>query len=89
MSQADQHAQRQARYSGMGDGLSLSIELVVVPTLFGLLGWWLDGVFGIRPVLFVILLVGGVVGAVARVYFAYAISMTVQEKGKPWTRSRP
>lgn len=50
-------------------------ELVVTPLLLGLLGFWLDGVFGIRPVLTIALSVFGVVGSVASFYLRYRHQM--------------
>lgn len=50
-------------------------ELVVTPLLLGLFGLWLDGIFGIKPLLTVILAVFGVVGAGASFYLRYRHQM--------------
>lgn len=36
-------------YNGFGDTYSRVFEVVVTPTIFGLLGWWLDSRFGTFP----------------------------------------
>ncbi len=38
-----------------GDGLTMALELVATTVVMGLLGWFLDGLFGTRPVLTVVL----------------------------------
>ena len=37
---------RRDLYSGFGDTYTRAFELVVTPTIFGLIGWWLDTRFG-------------------------------------------
>lgn len=36
-------------YRGFGDTYSRAFELVVTPTIFGLIGWFLDSRFGTFP----------------------------------------
>lgn len=76
-------------YQGFSDALAQAVEIVVTPLLFALLGFWLDGLFGIRPVLTAILAAAGVIGVGARSYYAYKAAMDRAEEGKPWTTSRP
>ena len=42
---------RRDLYNGFGDTYSRVFELVVTPTIFGLIGWFLDSWFGTFPVL--------------------------------------
>jgi hypothetical protein len=76
-------------YQGFSDALAQAVEIVVTPLLFAALGYWLDGLFGIRPVLTAVLGALGLVGVAARSYYAYKAAMDRAEEGKPWTRSRP
>lgn len=48
-----------------------SFELVLAPLLLGLLGYWLDGAVGLRPLFTVVFSVLGLVGAVAKIYYSY------------------
>ena len=72
---------------GLDGGVTRGIEMVVTPLLFALLGFWLDGIFGTRPVLTVVFFTLALAGAVASVYYRYRAEMDEQEKGKPWTKS--
>ena len=78
---------RQATWQGFGDALAMAVEFVAMPLLFALVGYGLDGLFGTRPVLAIVLGVLGLVGVVLRTYYWYAAAMTQEEEGKPWTRS--
>jgi len=40
---------RRDLYNGFGDTYTRAFELVVTPTIFGLIGWWLDTRFGSFP----------------------------------------
>lgn len=52
-----------------------SYELVVSPLILGLLGWWLDGRFGTRPLLVVVFAVFGVAGAATKLFLDYRRKM--------------
>ena len=73
---------------GLGDGFTIAVEFVVVPLLFALLGYWLDGRFGTAPILVVVLGALGFIGVLVRTYYAYLTQSQLAEEGKPWTRSR-
>jgi F0F1-type ATP synthase assembly protein I len=73
---------------GLGDGFSLAVEFVVAPLIFALFGYWLDLQFGTSPVLAVSLGVFAFVGVLVRTYYAYMAQTELEEKDKPWTRSR-
>lgn len=78
---------QRSAWQGFSDALAAAIEFVAVPLLFGLLGFWLDGLFGIRPVLTIVLGLLGLVGVVARTYYWYVADMKREEEARPWTRS--
>lgn len=52
-----------------------SYELVFSAALMGLVGFGLDTLFGIRPVLTITLAILGAAGAVASIYFRYREAM--------------
>lgn len=78
---------RQATYRGFSNALGQAVEMVVTPLLFALFGYWLDGVFDIRPVLTIAFAAIGVVGMALRTYYWYQAEIAREEEGKPWTRS--
>jgi F0F1-type ATP synthase assembly protein I len=78
---------RRSIWQGFGDALAAAVEFVAVPILFGLLGLWLDGLLGTRPVLAIVLGLIGLVGVVARTYYWYVADMKREEEARPWTRS--
>jgi F0F1-type ATP synthase assembly protein I len=80
---------RQALYDGFGNALALAVEIVVTPLLFALGGWFLDRAVGTTPLFTVMLGVLAAIGLAIRMYYQYRDAMAREEKGKPWTRSRP
>jgi F0F1-type ATP synthase assembly protein I len=79
--------EHQATWQGFSDALAMAVEFVATPLLFALLGYWLDRVFGIGPVLAIVLGMIGLVGVVLRTYYWYQAGMKREEEGKPWKRS--
>ncbi len=73
---------------GLGDGFSLAVEFVAAPLIFALFGHWLDLRFGTSPVLAVSLGAFAFVAVLIRTYYAYLAQTELEEKDKPWTRSR-
>ena len=67
-------------WNGFGNALAQAVEFVMTPLLFGLLGAWLDGRFGTRPVLMLALGAIGLVGVVLRAYYAYQAAITREEE---------
>jgi F0F1-type ATP synthase assembly protein I len=65
----------------------MAVEFVAVPLLFALAGFGLDGWFGTRPVIAIVLGLLGLVGVVLRTYYWYQANVTREEEGKPWIRS--
>jgi F0F1-type ATP synthase assembly protein I len=81
--------ERETQWLGFERALAQSLEIVVTLFLFGLFGWWLDRVFGTRPVLMIVFGLVGVFAISARQYLWYRATMDREEKGKPWKRPRP
>lgn len=50
-------------------------ELVFAPLLLGFLGFWIDGVVGIRPAFTVVFAVLGFVGVAIKLYYGYKNAM--------------
>jgi hypothetical protein len=73
-------------YGSFGDALAQAFEFAIIPVLFGLLGLWLDGRYGIGPWATVGLLTLGLSGVVIRTFYAYKARIEEDERGKPWTR---
>lgn len=74
---------------GLDDGLTLAVEFVVTPLLFGAAGYFgPDGWLGTRPLMAGLLGGVGFVGCMVRTYYRYLEQSALQEAGKPWTRSR-
>ena len=71
MSDRDRRELRQ----GAGDAFSTSFELIATPLIFGLLGWYLDGRFGLFPVLTLALAVVALSYGVWQLYSKYVASM--------------
>jgi F0F1-type ATP synthase assembly protein I len=79
---------RQATWQGFSDALAMAVEFVATPLLVALFGFWLDRLFGVGPVLAIVLGLIGLVGVVLRTYYWYQADMAREEEGKPWKRSR-
>jgi F0F1-type ATP synthase assembly protein I len=73
---------------GFGDGLSQAVGLVGTPLLFALLGVFLDGRFGTRPLFTIVLAVLATAGTFVSTYYEYKAEMERAQEGKPWARSR-
>ena len=78
--------ERRALNQGFERALAQGLEIVASVFVFGLLGWWLDCVFGTAPVLMIAFGLLGVFAVAVRSYLWYKASMDQEEKGKPWKR---
>jgi len=78
--------ERRALNQGFDRALAQGLEIVASVFLFGLFGWWLDRVFGTRPILMIVFGLLGVFAISMRSYLWYKASMDREEKGKPWKR---
>ena len=64
----------EAKKTNVGDQLirgNGGYELVLAALLLGFLGWWLDGVFSLRPILMVCFGVVGFIGAGVSMYYRF------------------
>lgn len=63
-----------------------SYELVLSPTILGLLGYLTDQWLGTLPLFTVIAVVIGLVGAVVKIYYGYEVEMRQHEAEGPWAK---
>lgn len=77
----DRTLAQRALNNGFGNAMGTATELALLPGLFGLLGWWLDGRFGTAPVFLVSLLIFSFVGMFVRAWLGYDRDMREQEAG--------
>lgn len=76
-------------YRGMGDGFARAFELAVIPTLFGLGGYWLDTRTGLLPAFTIVLVLVAIVGLAARTWYGYDHQMRQLEAEGPWAPPAP
>ena len=73
-------------WHGFSNALSHAFELVATTVLFVLLGLWIDGRVGTRPLFTVVLGLLAVIGLGVRAYYTYLAQIERDEEGKPWLR---
>ena len=78
---------RQHLYNGFGDTFTKGMEMVLTPMLMGGIGYLLDRVIGMVPVLTIVFLILGIVGVGVKEYYTYEAAIAVQEEGKPWVKN--
>ena len=78
---------QRATWEGFSNALGRAVELVGTTLIFVLVGLWLDGRFGTKPVLTVTLGLLAVVGLGVIAYYRYNAEMAREEEGKPWMRN--
>ena len=75
---------RDDRQSGLGqesrDGLTIGLELVLTPVLFGFIGWRLDRIFGSGPVLLVLFFVLVLAYEVYKLTWRYGADMDEEQR---------
>ena len=76
----------QRLYNGFGHTLARAFELVVTPSLFGVIGYGIDRACGTVPVFTVILAVFCVIGMSVKMYYGYVFTMKAYEAAGPWAR---
>ena len=73
---------------GAGEAFSSAFEMIATPSLFGLVGWFIDRQMGLFP-LFTLLLAGLVlVYEVLKLYTQYSASMDAELEARRATYSR-
>jgi len=86
----DEREQRELR-EGAGDAFSAAFELIVTPTLFGFLGWFIDSQLGTFPA-FTLVLTVLVLGYEAwKLFSRYTADMDAELEARraAYGRSRP
>jgi positive regulator of sigma E activity len=68
------------------DALSHAMAMVAVPTIFGLLGAWIDSMIGTGPVLLLVFAAFGIACSFASAYYRYEAKIASHNEGKPWVR---
>ena len=76
----------QRLYNGFGNTLARAFELVVTPSLFGLIGYGIDRALGTLPIFTVTLAVFCVIGMSVKMYYGYIVAMEAHEAAGPWAR---
>ena len=72
--------------SPSNDAFSYAVAMVLVPVLFGLLGAWIDGLAGTRPLFLLVLGAFGAACSFASAYVRYEHRIARHDQGKPWAR---
>jgi F0F1-type ATP synthase assembly protein I len=83
---AGERRDRRETWHGYSNAFSQAFEIVATLVLFVLLGLWIDGRAGTRPLFTVVLALFAVVGISVRTYYAYKQQIERDEEGKPWLR---
>jgi F0F1-type ATP synthase assembly protein I len=71
-------------WHGFSNALSHAFELAATTVIFVLIGLWIDGRFGTRPLFTVVLGLLAVIGLGLRAYSTYMAQIARDEEGKPW-----
>jgi hypothetical protein len=79
---------RRKLYSGYADSMTRAFELVIAPLVFGLIGFALDRVFGLTPILTIIAVVIAFGGTGVKLWYGYDREMRAHDAGAPWA-ARP
>ena len=83
------YAERRAINHGFSDAMARAVELAVTPTIFGFLGWLLDGWLGTRPLFMLALGLFTAVYVGWRMMTGYDEAMRQQEAKLFKNRERP
>jgi F0F1-type ATP synthase assembly protein I len=78
--------QRRELNNGFGNAMSRAFELVVTPTIFGFLGYLLDGRIGTRPVFTLAFFLIVVLYEFWKMFSGYDAAMREQESKLPGRR---
>jgi F0F1-type ATP synthase assembly protein I len=79
---------RQELYNGFGDTFTRGMEMVLTPILLAGMGYLLDWIFGLVPVLTVVFAIVGVIGVAMKEYYTYAAAMQAHEDNAPWAKRK-
>ena len=84
----DNHKAKQELYNGFGDTFTRGIEMVLTVALLGGLGYFLDRLAGVVPVLTIVFILVGVIGVGVKEYYVYEAAMQAHEADAPWGRAK-
>jgi F0F1-type ATP synthase assembly protein I len=79
---------RQELYNGFGDTFTRGMEMVLTPVLLGAIGYGLDRLFGLVPVLTLVFSLVGIIGVAVKEYYTYKAAMEAHDADAPWARGR-
>jgi hypothetical protein len=68
---------------GFGDTLSRAFEFAATSAIFGLIGYWIDGRTGTRPLFMLLLSVACLIGQFLKLWYLYDAEMKVHEAALP------
>ena len=79
---------RRELYQGFTDSFVKGLEFALTLAIFAAMGYGLDRLAGITPILTIVFVVLGVVGLVTKAYYAYEAKMQGIEADAPWAAKR-
>jgi len=77
---------RRELYQGFTDTFVKGVEFALTLAIFAAMGYGLDRLLGIVPVLTIVFFLIGVVGLGAKTYYEYEARMQSLEAAAPWAR---
>jgi len=86
VAETDTQTDTQRLYNGFGHTLARAFELVVTPSLFGLIGYGIDRALGTLPIFTIFLTVFCIIGMSVKMYYGYVVAMEAHEAAGPWSR---
>lgn len=75
-------------YRGYSDGLARGLEFALAPAILAAMGYGLDRLLGIVPVLTIVFFLVAVSGMFARTWCAYEARMREEDAAAPWAAPR-
>jgi F0F1-type ATP synthase assembly protein I len=72
--------ERRELNNGFGNALSRAVEIAVTPTIFGFLGYLLDGKLGTRPLFMLVFFIAVLAYVVWKLFMAYDTQMKEEER---------
>jgi len=79
---------RRELYQGFTDTFIKGLEFALTLAIFAGMGYGLDRLLGIVPVLTIVFFFIGVVGLATKTYYAYETQMQAHDAAGPWARGR-
>lgn len=71
--------ERRELNNGFGEALARAFEFAAAPAIFGGLGYLADGALDIKPILMIVGVIFGFVGATLRFWYSYDAEMKTRE----------